>query len=661
MKRKELAILLAIMTTSLSACGQTDKESDAPTGQDEAPVVTEETATPESVQESVPETKSVTVTLMAANETGAISGATVKLSGEGNEVSAETDASGKAVFSDLLDGEYTLECASDGFNNRNVTINVSGSDVSPIVPLVPEMTGDDAYILLTWNGDHDLDLCAFNTEMKEYVNIGHPIDSAGYTFLYADHGSDLPYEVIYIHDASAEIAKTFYVTDVGNARNGSTSQMEADGVTISVYNSTGLIYEETAKATEEAPLWCTCYYYAGSVYDQGDYIYDTTDEQYAWISFDEKDAYTDVASADTASETEWKQAYLDYLTHDQTYFFDDYTDIPYTYNWKDIAKDSPDSMRGAFIYIDGDAVPELLLTDGTNGLVVSYHGGKVQVFGEPEWAGSVRFSGMDTYIMKRGKFIFRGGGGGWYDELCSLSDSGFTVIHKFETIPAGEDDTIYLFDGEEWNGTEEDDPFSGDYDSSKATSQEKNMTYDEIITYLTPDTPASQPADNGSTGDWKQAYLEYINKKCTEFRWNGSFIYIDDDNIPELVLELMTDYSAGEYTVLSYHNGKIQEYTSRNPDGDFCSFSFSYIERSGLFDTVAICDPDNVADEPELYDAILKEFCEEYGSETVECMMMLSEDGFHKQTTVPDTYHSKAIDFYDTSYMWYEDLISYLK
>ena len=113
--------------------------------------------------------------------------------------------------------------------------------------------------------------------------------------------------------------------------------------------------------------------------------------------------------------------------------------------------------------------------------------------------------------------------------------------------------------------------------------------------------------------------------------------------------------------MVSYHNDKIQEYTSRNPDGDFCSFSFSYIERSGLFDTVAICDPDNVADEPELYDAILKEFCEEYGSETVECMMMLSEDGFHKQTTVPDTYHSKAIDFYDTSYMWYEDLISYLK
>ena len=85
-----------------------------------------------------------------------------------------------------------------------MTVNVSGSDVAPVVALVPDVTGDDAYVLLTWNGDRDLDLCAFNSDMKEYINIGHPVDSEGNVFLYADHGADQPYEVIYIHNASAE-------------------------------------------------------------------------------------------------------------------------------------------------------------------------------------------------------------------------------------------------------------------------------------------------------------------------------------------------------------------------------------------------------------------------------------------------------------------------
>ena len=185
---------------------------------------------------------------------------------------------------------------------------------------------------------------------------------------------------------------------------------------------------------------------------------------------------------------DWKKAYLDYLTNDQTYSIDHYsTTISYTYNWKDIAKNNPEYMRGAFIYIDGDTIPEMVLSDAPNQLIVSYQNGKVQVFGEEEWRGSARFSNLVSYITKDGKFIFSGGGIGWYDELCSLSDGGFTILHKFDTVPPIDEDGdyIYYLDDEEWNGSEGEDPFGGDYDSSKAAEFNlPDMTYNEVISYL---------------------------------------------------------------------------------------------------------------------------------------------------------------------------------
>ncbi|MCR5012741.1 MAG: carboxypeptidase regulatory-like domain-containing protein, partial [Lachnospiraceae bacterium] len=386
---------------------------------DDATVTEDENLTAENVNENA----KITVTIMAANETGAINGATVKLSGTGIEISAETDASGTAVFSDIAAGEYNIVCDAEGYHKNETIVNVSESDILPVVALVPEVTGDDAYVLLTWKGDHDLDLCAFNTEMKEYINIGHPIDSAGNVFLYADHGADLPYEVIYIHNASAEIAKTFYVADSGNARNGSSSQMEADGVTIRVYDSTGLVYENTADSSENAPLWCPCYYYAGTVYDQGDYIHDTTGEQYAWISFDEKDAYTAESSTSAASDAEWKHAYLEYIKTVTEKHWEEYSDLYEDVGYNDI-------FRFNLIYIDDDDIPELVVSAGSE-LLVSWHNGNLQKFSfcDDDFMNPPTglYSGVTSYIEGEGSFIWTGGGHqGCYESVCTLNSSGFS-------------------------------------------------------------------------------------------------------------------------------------------------------------------------------------------------------------------------------------------
>ena len=301
--------------------------------------------------------RNITVRVVGANETGAVSSAEIGLSGKDTEISAVTDENGQAVLEDLSDGEYTISCHADGYNGREIKVTVAGTDLSPVIALVPNISGDDAIVLLTWEGDHDLDLCAFNSELKEYVNIGHPMDSEGNVFLYADHGADMPYEVIYIHNAAAEVPRTFYVTEAGNARNGEPSQMEADGVSIYIYDQNGLVYSAVPDPDETAALWCPCYFYAGTVYDQGDYIYDTTGEEYAWISFDEKDAVAADAgdpAGSTAQDDSWKTAYLEIVNEQKKLVTENEKGIGVNYS-------SKDSQQAALIYLNDDDIPELVI------------------------------------------------------------------------------------------------------------------------------------------------------------------------------------------------------------------------------------------------------------------------------------------------------------
>ncbi len=467
---KALAELYLAMDDSFSAQNTVQAGINASGDASLTAMLTEMTAeqnasgTPE---ENVPEepqvtTGNITVKVMAANETGAISGAEVKLSGASGEFSGETGSDGKVSFSEIEYGEYTVKCDAEGFHKQEMTVNVSGSDASSVVALVPHVTGDDAYVLLTWNGDRDLDLCAFNSDMKEYINIGHPADSEGNVFLYADHGADQPYEVIYIHNASAEIAKTIYVADAANARNGSSSQMEADGVTVRVYDSTGLIYESTADTSESAPLWCPCYYYAGTVYDQQDYIYDTTGEQYAWISFDEKDAYT--VEADLPAEDEvWKQAYLDILCG--------------------YGKER-DGMEttASIVYLDSDDVPELAVVSGgagwsTGGGVYSYTDGKAVevcsancsvILGEglilEEFGGDSFSRGLWIVKWDRGRYqeLWRG----WWET------DEYSGEYKYGSNGENVTEEEYYRDQKQY------------FDSSKAVSVGYDMSYDEAIRFL---------------------------------------------------------------------------------------------------------------------------------------------------------------------------------
>ncbi|MCR5128922.1 MAG: carboxypeptidase-like regulatory domain-containing protein [Lachnospiraceae bacterium] len=583
MKNKiwNIVYVAALMGASiLGGCG--DKE------QVEEPVVAEEegkdgadtgNATETTAEEQQePTAGTISIKVLAANETGAVSGAEVKLSGEAGELSSTTDDAGNAVFNDVAFGDYTIKCDADGYNGSEMSIHLSETEKKPVVAMVPEATGDDAYVLLTWNGEHDLDLCAFNTDMKEYINIGHPIDSEGNVFLYADHDADLPYEVIYIHNASAEVAKTIYVTEAKNAREGTPSQMEADGVSVRVYNSTGLIYETTAKTDETAALWCPCYTYAGEVYDQQDYISDTANDQYAWISFEEKDAYTADASGVTVSEAEWKAAYLERLIKTISYE-SDYTKYPYA----------------ALIYVDGDSVPELAVTLESDGMgdesalvaVYTYASGQVKTLFEATECDSPQ----GWYIPKEG-LLMEG------IEWCigeGPDDIGQWDIIKWD---GKNSDTLWSGSKEADFGFKEDGTYWDKYDffvnDQAVSEQEYNesiaatgwdekkaisvvddaKSYDDMVILL---SDGSENTSIPTDLEWRQAYYSLISSIQEDDYISNVYLLvcIDNDDVPELVI-----YESSYTEVYKYGRRgveKVAEYNNWGAHG----IDHSFYEKSG--------------------------------------------------------------------------------
>lgn len=536
-------IALAMTVTLLSGCGsKKDTENDI---QDEPENTEEATAEPEASEGMI--MSSLTVKVFGANETGAISGAEITLKSGDIEETAKCAEDGTVTFADLQEGDYSLECSADGFYDRETDIRINNEDMEYVMPMVPEISGDDAMVLLTWEGDHDLDLCAFNTSVKEYVNIGHPMDSEENVFLYADHGADQPYEVIYIHNASEEVARSIFITEAKNARNGEPSSMEADGVRIQVFDKNGLSYDCEPSADEDAALWCPCYIYASTVYDQGDYISDASGEQYAWISFEEKDAYT--ADVSSSSEAEWKDAYLKLLNSNDN--------LP---------------QKAALIYINDDDIPEFVTYNDYSPVPISLYACVDGSSKEIVW-----YCHTLEYYPK-GELFYKYNG----------MDEGYVGVEKWDGKNCTELWGSGLIDGEDWveiiSDEEAEKQVSKYFDRSKSTDAlEDAMSIDEMIAYLSGSSATSAPTDTPTaTVDWKQAYSAFINSNS----WNSddmfSFLYIDKDDVPELVVE-----NVDLTTVYIYKSGavtKYEEYSNWGAHGVMHDFYEGYISSSGAGD-----------------------------------------------------------------------------
>ncbi len=78
--------------------------------------------------------------------------------------------------------------------------------------------------------------------------------------------------------------------------------------------------------------------------------------------------------------------------------------------------------------------------------------------------------------------------------------------------------------------------------------------------------------------DWKAAYLAYLDALESADRYTYSLIYVDEDEIPELMLD--RGYEAGGCFILTYHDGILDGWQSRR-------LNVTYIEKGNL-----ICNSD---------------------------------------------------------------------
>ncbi len=368
-----------------------------------------------AAQETTVYTVSLSVISAATEEP--VGGTKVSIQKSDNSYSdeKETEENGKAVISGLDVGQYTIKTNADGFNGRELTVNIEG-DKNILLAMAPVMNGNDACVLMEWDGEMDVDLCAFNAKLKEYVNSSRVMDSEGNMFLYDINKADEGFELLYIHNIGSEEVKTIYVLDRVAAQAGASSSLEADGVRVYIYTSDGEVFHSTAISSQNAPLWAPCYIYAGEVYDLGDYITDLSD--YQWISTNVMNSKNDHRLYDAFSNNEEKvlitsdgdeaQYYelCSYLKEGNYYTLDEIvkslkgdatTDVP-EYKYIDCGLDGIDEMLVTIIFHD--------VEDFEFQMVIKEINGKLKLcYDCDSWSRS------QTYISDSGYITGRGSGG----------------------------------------------------------------------------------------------------------------------------------------------------------------------------------------------------------------------------------------------------------
>ena len=82
-----------------------------------------------------------------------------------------------------------------------------------------------------------------------------------------------------------------------------------------------------------------------------------------------------------------------------------------------------------------------------------------------------------------------------------------------------------------------------------------------------------EETDSWEIEDWAQAYLDYVNTYEFSDSWTYSLIYVDEDEIPELVMD--TGVEAGGCMILTWQEGILDVLQTLR-------LNFTYVEKGNL-------------------------------------------------------------------------------
>lgn len=178
---------------------------------------------------------------------------------DGEEVTAGScDEDGKLII-ELENGVYTVEVTRKGY--AMVRQNIVVTDEKTIeIPLVAELDENQLKIVLTWEGEYDLDSCLFTPDKSfdgdmAYINSVNMLDESG-NQLNCDIKDGKGAEVIYVADTSKGTYK-YYVSDYANCLDGnlSATDMLNMNIQVTVYDKNGFVISYTMPRNLSGVVW----------------------------------------------------------------------------------------------------------------------------------------------------------------------------------------------------------------------------------------------------------------------------------------------------------------------------------------------------------------------------------------------------------------------
>ena len=154
----------------------------------------------------------------------------------------------------VKEGSYLFKITAVGYCEYTKVLNVEEGG-SADMRMTPKPLDGMNIFRVDWKGEQDIDLCIYSSSREEYISVGNATGEYE-GCIKADNDGSTKYELFYLPaELSREGNWNLYVVDSTAAQNDATSTMEADGVSVTCYNSTGEIYTATADTANNMPVW----------------------------------------------------------------------------------------------------------------------------------------------------------------------------------------------------------------------------------------------------------------------------------------------------------------------------------------------------------------------------------------------------------------------
>ena len=172
------------------------------------------------------------------------------------------------------------------------------------------------------------------------------------------------------------------------------------------------------------------------------------------------------------------------------------------------------------------------------------------------------------------------------DDLVDLKNGKKKAVHdgsvtsydegkdEYRIIPSGEDDKPEPTKAPATAATTS----TGTMPAATTAPATEKTTTEPVTTKAATEPPTEPPTE--AIADWKQLYINFLNNECVFDYETGKLVYLNDDDIPELILCGSSKVQWSETVICWISGNEVKVFKTRA--GDICgNFTPYYTERGG--------------------------------------------------------------------------------